>query len=114
MLAGVRASYVQLSGRSSDFDSERMSFLDWWSRYTWDYVMVFEVRAEDKELTFYQRKFSMKEILTRLNAGGECHGIRILLDMYRQNGGENIQSPRLFRMLPSSGRCGRRKTLPTK
>lgn len=34
--------------------------------------MVFEVRAEDKELTSYQRKFSMKEILARLNAGGEC------------------------------------------
>lgn len=33
--------------------------------------MVFEVRAEDKELTAYQRRFSMKEILTRLNAGGE-------------------------------------------
>ena len=33
--------------------------------------MVFEVRAEDKELTSYQRKFSMKEILARLNAGGE-------------------------------------------
>lgn len=41
------------------------------ARYSWDYVMVFEVRAEDKELTSYQRKFSMKEILTRLNAGGE-------------------------------------------
>lgn len=40
-------------------------------RYTWDYVMVFEVRAEDKELTSFQRRFSMKEILTRLNAGGE-------------------------------------------
>lgn len=38
--------------------------------------MVFEVRAEDKELTFYQRKFSMKEILARLNAGGECVMIR--------------------------------------
>ncbi|CAM9243719.1 unnamed protein product [Hapterophycus canaliculatus] len=38
--------------------------------YTWDYVMVFEVRAEDKELTSFQRKFSMKEILTKLNAGG--------------------------------------------
>lgn len=36
--------------------------------------MVFEVRAEDKELTSYQRKFSMKEILARLNAGGECDG----------------------------------------
>lgn len=33
--------------------------------------MVFEVRAEDKELTSFQRKFSMKEILTRLDAGGE-------------------------------------------
>lgn len=33
--------------------------------------MVFEVRAEDKELTSYQRKFSMKEILGRLNSGGE-------------------------------------------
>ena len=33
--------------------------------------MVFEVRAEDKELTNYQRRFSMKEILARLNAGGE-------------------------------------------
>ena len=40
-------------------------------RYSWDYVMVFEVRAEDKELTSYQRRFSMKEILARLNAGGE-------------------------------------------
>lgn len=39
--------------------------------YNWDYVMVFEVRAEDKELTAYQRKFSMKEILTRLNVGGK-------------------------------------------
>ncbi|CAM9468938.1 unnamed protein product [Pylaiella littoralis] len=38
--------------------------------YTWDYVLVFEVRAEDKELTSYQRKFSLKEVLTRLNAGG--------------------------------------------
>lgn len=46
-------------------------FLPVTARYSWDYVMVFEVRAEDKELTKYQRKFSMKEILTRLNAGGE-------------------------------------------
>ncbi|CAM9434451.1 unnamed protein product [Discosporangium mesarthrocarpum] len=38
--------------------------------YSWDYVMVFEVRTEDKELTPYQRKFSMKEILSRLAAGG--------------------------------------------
>lgn len=42
-------------------------------RYSWDYVMVFEVRAEDKELTAYQRRFSMKEILTRLNAGGKFY-----------------------------------------
>lgn len=40
-------------------------------RYSWDYVLVFEVRAEDKELTNYQRRFSMKEILARFNAGGE-------------------------------------------
>lgn len=46
-------------------------------RYNWDYVMVFEVRAEDKELTSYQRKFSMKEILTRLNAGGKRSGTGI-------------------------------------
>ncbi|CAM9350095.1 unnamed protein product [Choristocarpus tenellus] len=38
--------------------------------YSWDYVMVFEVRTEDKELTSYQRMFSLKEILTRLAAGG--------------------------------------------
>lgn len=70
-------SSIQLFDRNSDFDSDHVSLPEWWSRYTWDYVMVFEVRAEDKELTFYQRKFSMKEILTRLNAGGECLEFRI-------------------------------------
>lgn len=48
-----------------------VSSLFWACRYSWDYVMVFEVRAEDKELTVYQRKLSMKEILTRLNVGGK-------------------------------------------
>ncbi|CAM9104726.1 unnamed protein product [Ectocarpus sp. 13 AM-2016] len=71
--------------------------------YTWDYVMVFEVRAEDKELTSYQRKFSMKEILTRLNAGGI--GTRMFYSVQRDEVYCKIRCP-LERLQREADRVG--------
>jgi hypothetical protein len=41
------------------------------NHYNWDYVMVFGIRYEDDhQFSAYQKKFSVKEILNRLAAGG--------------------------------------------
>lgn len=65
-----QVSRLLLTSAHCILDVPSLAFVDG-DRYSWDYVMVFEVRAEDKELTNYQRRFSMKEILARFNAGGE-------------------------------------------